>query len=58
MFVQRFDIMTDDTYDLVWEHCHQQIIKGEIKHLIVLSSVPVAYPRLVSWDNYGLRSQK
>lgn len=40
--------MTDDTYDAIWEHCHQQITKGEVKHLIVLSSVPIAYPRLVS----------
>lgn len=32
---------------MLWDRCHKEIMKGETKHLIVLSSVPVAYPRVV-----------
>ncbi|KAF3491810.1 uncharacterized protein GIQ15_01327 [Arthroderma uncinatum] len=42
----RMDIMIDESYDLIWDRCHQQIVKGEVKHLLVLVGVPVAFPRL------------
>lgn len=44
---QKMDIMIDESYDLIWDRCHQQIVKGEMKHLLVLVGVPVAFPRLV-----------
>ncbi|KAM5445516.1 hypothetical protein MaudCBS49596_007422 [Microsporum audouinii] len=42
----KMDIMIDESYDLIWDRCHQQIVKGEVKHLLVLVGVPVAFPRL------------
>ncbi|EFE33039.1 uncharacterized protein ARB_00126 [Trichophyton benhamiae CBS 112371] len=42
----KMDIMIDESYDLIWDRCHQQIVKGEMKHLLVLVGVPVAFPRL------------
>lgn len=45
--LQSNEVLNEETCDLVWDRCHEEIIKGETKHLIVLSSVPVAYPRAV-----------
>ncbi|KAK2867907.1 hypothetical protein FQN49_003347, partial [Arthroderma sp. PD_2] len=42
----RMDIMIDESYDLIWDRCHQQIVKGDVKHLLVVVGVPVAFPRL------------
>lgn len=50
MFLQSNEVLSEETCDLLWDRCHKEITKGETKHLIVLSSVPVAYPRVVrSW---------
>ncbi|KAJ5138434.1 uncharacterized protein N7515_003282 [Penicillium bovifimosum] len=40
------EVLSEETCDLLWDRCHREIMKGETKHLIVLSSVPVAYPRV------------
>lgn len=45
------EVLYEETCDLLWDRCHQEINKGEVKHLIVLSSVPVAYPRVVCAEN-------
>lgn len=42
---QSNEVLSEETCDLLWDRCHKEIMKGETKHLIVLSSVPVAYPR-------------
>lgn len=47
MFLQSNEVLSEETCDLLWDRCHKEIMKGETKHLIVLSSVPVAYPRVV-----------
>ncbi|PGH31563.1 hypothetical protein GX50_05656 [[Emmonsia] crescens] len=47
----RDDVLVDDSADLIFARCHDQIVKGETKHLIVLLSVPIAYPRLVWLEN-------
>ncbi|OJD19647.1 hypothetical protein AJ78_00379 [Emergomyces pasteurianus Ep9510] len=47
----RDDVLIDDSADLIFNRCHDQIVKGETKHLIVLLSVPIAYPRLVWLEN-------
>ncbi|KAJ5172986.1 hypothetical protein N7492_005579 [Penicillium capsulatum] len=39
-------VLSEETCDLIWDRCHREIVKGETKHLIVLSSVPIAYPRV------------
>ncbi|KAF1949466.1 hypothetical protein CC80DRAFT_540293 [Byssothecium circinans] len=43
---QRDTILTEDSYDVVFDRLEEEIIKGETKHLIVLLGVPIAYPRL------------
>lgn len=40
------EILSQETYDIVFDRCRREIIAGETKHLIVLLSVPVAFPRL------------
>ncbi|GAE00063.1 conserved hypothetical protein [Paecilomyces variotii No. 5] len=47
----RGDILSEQTYDLIWDRCHREIVKGDTKHLIVLLGVPIAYPRLVWLEN-------
>jgi hypothetical protein len=44
-------VLTDATYSKIFDRMHEQIIKGETKHLIVLLGVPIAYPRLVWLEN-------
>jgi hypothetical protein len=43
---QRDEILTEDTYDVIFDRLEDEIIPGETKHLIVLLGVPIAYPRL------------
>ncbi|KKK12010.1 hypothetical protein AOCH_001262 [Aspergillus ochraceoroseus] len=45
------EILTEHTTDLIWDRCHRELTKGETKHLIVLSSIPVAYPRVAVVKN-------
>ncbi|EEH20793.1 hypothetical protein PABG_03024 [Paracoccidioides brasiliensis Pb03] len=47
----RDDVLNDDSSDLIFNRCHDEIVKGETKHLIVLLSVPIAYPRFVWLEN-------
>jgi hypothetical protein len=48
---QRDEIVTEDSYDLIFDRLEDEIIKGETKHLIVLLGVPIAYPRLNFLEN-------
>ena len=48
MSVQREEVVSEHTYDLIWDRCYREIERGQVKHLIVLLGVPIAYPRLVS----------
>lgn len=48
---QRDEILTEDTYDVVFDRLEDEIIKGQTKHLIVLLGVPIAYPRLNFLEN-------
>ena len=48
---QREEVVSEATYDLVFDRCRREIIEGETKHLIVLLGVPIAYPRLVWLEN-------
>lgn len=48
---QREEILSEASYELVFERCEREIIEGETKHLIVLLGVPIAYPRLVWLEN-------
>jgi len=44
-------VMSQASYELVFDRCRREIIEGETKHLIVLLGVPIAYPRLVWLEN-------
>lgn len=48
---QREEILSEASYELVFDRCRREIIAGETKHLIVLLGVPIAYPRLVWLEN-------
>jgi len=43
---QRDEILSEDSYDNIFDRLEEEIIKGETKHLLVLLGVPIAYPRL------------
>lgn len=49
----RHQINYPETYNLVFNHAHRQISasNGQIKHLILLLGVPIAYPRLAWLEN-------
>ncbi|KAI8940327.1 hypothetical protein NX059_004020 [Plenodomus lindquistii] len=48
---RRDEILTEDSYDIIFDRLEDEIIKGETKHLIVLLGVPIAYPRLNFLEN-------
>ncbi|WPH02394.1 Hypothetical protein R9X50_00525700 [Acrodontium crateriforme] len=47
----RDEILSEESYDLIFKRCESEIVKGETKHLIVLLGVPIAYPRLNFLEN-------
>ncbi|KAI5366505.1 putative phoD-like phosphatase, metallophosphatase domain, metallo-dependent phosphatase [Septoria linicola] len=47
----RDEILSQETYDAIFDRCRAEIVKGETKHLIVLLGVPIAYPRLNFLEN-------
>ncbi|KAI5847199.1 hypothetical protein DFP73DRAFT_572498 [Morchella snyderi] len=44
-------VLSENTYNRVFDRLEKEIIKGETKHLIVLLGIPIAYPRLVWLEN-------
>jgi hypothetical protein len=48
---QRDEILTEDSYDIIFDRLEKEIIRGETKHLLVLLGVPIAYPRLNFLEN-------
>ncbi|KIW01007.1 uncharacterized protein PV09_07524 [Verruconis gallopava] len=47
----RDEILSQGTWDLVFERLRKEIVKGETHHLLVLLGVPIAYPRLNFLEN-------
>lgn len=45
------EIVSAETYHKVFDRLSNDIVKGEVKHLIVLVGIPVAYPRMVWLEN-------
>ncbi|KAL5044778.1 hypothetical protein BDW71DRAFT_185385 [Aspergillus fruticulosus] len=45
------EIISEQTSDLIWDRCHREIVRGESKHLIVLLTIPIAYPRAAMVKN-------
>lgn len=50
----RHQINYPETYELIFKRLERELSasKGEIKHIIVLLGVPIAYPRLVWLENF------
>ncbi|ODV95081.1 hypothetical protein PACTADRAFT_50902 [Pachysolen tannophilus NRRL Y-2460] len=53
----KYKVIEDNTYELIFQRIQTEFDKsgGEIKHLLVLLGIPIAYPRLV-WLEYLLNS--
>ena len=47
----RDEILSQESYDILFNRAKEEIKKGETKHLIVLLGVPIAYPRLNFLEN-------
>ncbi|KAF2459789.1 hypothetical protein BDY21DRAFT_316398 [Lineolata rhizophorae] len=45
------EVLSQETYDRVFDRCRREVVKGETRHLIVLLGVPIAYPRLNFLEN-------
>ena len=45
------EVMSEESYHVILDRCHREIVEGETKHLMVLLGVPIAYPRLVWLEN-------
>ena len=48
---QREEILSEASYNIIFDKCRREIVEGETKHLIVLLGIPIAYPRLVWLEN-------
>lgn len=47
----RDEVLSENTYDILFDKCRSEIQSGETRHLIVLLGVPIAYPRLNFLEN-------
>ncbi|KAK3054267.1 hypothetical protein LTR09_004535 [Extremus antarcticus] len=47
----RDEILSQQSYDILFDRARTEIRKGETKHLLVLLGVPIAYPRLNFLEN-------
>ena len=47
----RDEVLSQETYDRIFDRCRAEIITGRTRHLIVLLGVPIAYPRLNFLEN-------
>ncbi|CAI6279431.1 unnamed protein product [Periconia digitata] len=45
------EIITEDSYDIIFDRLEEEIVQGETKHLVVMLGVPIAYPRLNFLEN-------
>ncbi|KAI5304720.1 hypothetical protein KEM56_006059 [Ascosphaera pollenicola] len=43
----REDVLSDTSYQRIWNRVHNEVAKGSMKHLLVVSALPLAYPRLI-----------
>ncbi|QDS67905.1 hypothetical protein FKW77_008369 [Venturia effusa] len=47
----RDEVLSQETWDLVFDRLRREIVKGETTHLIVVLGIPIAYPRLNFLEN-------
>ncbi|KAM0722331.1 hypothetical protein Q7P37_001772 [Cladosporium fusiforme] len=47
----RDEVLSQESYDVIFDRCRDEIKQGETKHLIVMLGVPIAYPRLNFLEN-------
>ncbi|KAF2754066.1 hypothetical protein EJ05DRAFT_514095 [Pseudovirgaria hyperparasitica] len=44
-------VLSDESYNLVFSRLRGEIVKGKVKHLLILLGVPIAYPRYNFLEN-------
>ncbi|KAF2482339.1 hypothetical protein BDY17DRAFT_251872, partial [Neohortaea acidophila] len=47
----RDEVLSEASYDILFDKCRAEIKSGETRHLIVMLGVPIAYPRLNFLEN-------
>jgi len=47
----RDEVLSQESYDVIFDRCRAEIVEGETKHLVVMLGVPIAYPRLNFLEN-------
>ncbi|TLD24644.1 metallo-dependent phosphatase [Venturia nashicola] len=47
----RDEILSQETWDIVFDRLRREIVKGETTHLLVVLGIPIAYPRLNFLEN-------
>lgn len=47
----RDEVLSQESYDVIFDRCRAEIVQGETKHLVVMLGVPIAYPRLNFLEN-------
>ena len=47
----RDEVLSDESYKIITERLYQEIQKGQVRHLIVLLGIPIAYPRMTFAEN-------
>jgi len=47
----RDEVLSQESYDVIFDRCRDEIKQGETKHLMVMLGVPIAYPRLNFLEN-------
>ncbi|KKA28825.1 hypothetical protein TD95_000301, partial [Thielaviopsis punctulata] len=45
------DVVSEETWERIMDRCYRDVKSGDIKHLLVLLGVPIAYPRMVWLEN-------
>ncbi|KAB5578559.1 hypothetical protein GE09DRAFT_1261717 [Coniochaeta sp. 2T2.1] len=47
----REDVLSEKSWKKLMDRAYDEVVKGKVKHLLVLLGVPIAYPRLVWLEN-------
>ncbi|KAL9055458.1 MAG: hypothetical protein Q9162_003556 [Coniocarpon cinnabarinum] len=47
----RDEVLSHETYNVIMDRLDREVQKGEVKHLIVLLGIPIAYPRMTFAEN-------
>ena len=45
------EVISDGTWKKIMDRCYDELVKGKTEHLLVLTGVPIAYPRFQWLEN-------